>query len=117
VKPRPALTVAQRDQRKRNLLLASRLARGQAAVANVELADRADALAHQVVRLRNWAAGPLSWTATSVLGAVALGLVLRRVRAVRLLRWVWPVVQVWRLAVGAMASSRADARPDAASAA
>jgi len=111
VKHRPALTTLQRDQRKRNLLLASRLARGQAAVAFNELARRADAVAYQVARVREWVARGLTWSVGSAVGSFVLALSLRRVRAVRLLSWVWPVWRLWRSAAAAMEHQRADARP------
>jgi len=114
VKPRPALTTLQRDQRKHNLLLASRLARGQAVVAFDELAGRADAVAYQVVRVRAWVAGTLSWTVGSAAGSFVLALALRRGRAVRLLRWVWPAWRVWRSAAAMMTRYRADVRPGTA---
>ena len=103
----PALTPPQREQRKQNLLLASRLARGQAVIAIDELGRRADAVAATVVRVRDWVTSPLVWTVGSTVGALLLTIKSRRVRRVGLLSWVLPAWRVWRAVNAAMVNHRA----------
>ena len=96
--PDPTL---RRSARKQDLLLASWLARGEAVGALHELADRADAVADRVARIRRWLSNP--WVAaTCVTGALAIGVGLRRVRAVRALRWGWLAWRLWRSAAPAV---------------
>jgi hypothetical protein len=92
-------------RRRRDLLLASGLARNQALGAFEELAEQADTVADQVVSLRRWLSNPLVWTAASASGAFLLGIVLRRPpaagRAPRtgmasVLRWGWLAWRLWR---------------------
>jgi len=90
----------QRKQRKQNLLLASRLARGQAVVAIGELGGHADRLADTIVRVRDWVTNPLVWTVGSTVGALLLSIKTRRVRSAGVLSWIWPA---WRAARGAAA--------------
>jgi len=103
----------QRSSRKQDLLLASWLARGEAAGAFHELADRADAVAERVASIRAWLSNP--WVAAAcVTGALAIGVGLRRVRAVRVLRWGWLAWRLWRSAAPAVASAArlaGDGRP------
>jgi len=107
---RPALTPLQRGQRKQNLLLASRLARGQAVVAVDELGGRADAVADGVAGFREWASNPLVLTVGSALGALLLTLNLRGARHVGLLSWVLPAWRVGRVVAAAVASFRSGRR-------
>jgi 5,10-methenyltetrahydromethanopterin hydrogenase len=97
----------QREQRKQNLLLASRLARGQAVIALDELGGRADAVAYRVARVHAWLSSPLVWTAGSAVAAVVLAATLRRVRIVRVLRWSWLAWGFWRSAAPVLARYRA----------
>jgi hypothetical protein len=97
----------QREQRKQNLLLASRLARGQVIVAFDEVGERADMVAYRVARVRAWLSSPLVWTAGSALGGLVLAVALRRVRIVRLLRWGWLGWRFWRGAAPVLARYRA----------
>jgi hypothetical protein len=97
----------QRSRRKEDLLLASQLARGQTIGAFDELAQRADAVADRVVRIRAWLSSPLALTAGSAAGALVLGVALRRVRAARLLRWGVLGWRMWRSAGPALALYRA----------
>jgi hypothetical protein len=96
-----------RDQRKQNLLLASRLARGQAVVALDELGGRADAVAYRVARVHAWLSSPLVWTVGSAVGVLVLTATLRRVRIVRVLRWGWLAWGFWRSAAPVLARYRA----------
>lgn len=107
---RPALTPLQRGQRKENLLLASRLARGQAVIAVDELGGRADAVADSVDRLCEWASNPLVLTVGSAVGALLLVLNRRRVRPMGLLSWVLPAWRVGRVVAAAVASYRSGRR-------
>lgn len=99
----PAL---QRSRRKQDLLLASRLARGQVLAAFDQLADQADGLALRVVRIRVWLSSPLVWAAGTAAG-LGLAIGLRRLRAMRLLRWGWVAWRLWRSAGPALARYRA----------
>jgi hypothetical protein len=107
VTPQAVDPARQREQRKQNLLLASRLARGQAVVALDELGGRADAVAYRVARVRAWLSSPLVWTAGSAVGALVLTAKLRRVRIVRVLRWGWLAWGFWRKAAPVLARYRA----------
>jgi hypothetical protein len=104
---RPAPTPPQREQRKQNLLLASRLARGQALIALDELGTRADVVADKVVRVRDWLSSPLALTVGSALSALVLALKMRRSPGVGLLSWAWPVWQAGRRVIVAIAAYRA----------
>ena len=100
----------QRALRKQDLLLASQLARGQALGAFDELADRADAFALRVARLRVWLADPRTWVAGSAAGGLVLAVALRRGRARRWLRWgrrAWALWRAWRMARPLLAGPRA----------
>jgi hypothetical protein len=110
VSSRPAPTPPQRALRKQNLLLASRLARGQAVLAFDELGRRADVVAAGVVRIRDWVTSPLLWTVGSAVGALAMTLKLRRVRGVGLLSWIWPAWQLWRTVSAGLARPRESRR-------
>jgi len=96
-----------RSQRKQDLLLASQLARGQVIGALGELADQADLAVYRVVRIRVWLSSPLVWTVASAAAALVLGARLRRVPALRLLRWGWLAWRLWRRAAPALARYRA----------
>jgi hypothetical protein len=91
----------QRDLRKEDLLLASRLARGQVMGAVAELGEGADAIADRVQQLRRWLSSPWVWAAGGA-GALVLGVALRRVSAVSVLRWGWLALRLWRAAVPAL---------------
>lgn len=110
MKRRPALTPLQRGQRKQNLLLASRLARGQAVIALDELGGRADAVADGVARLRDWASNPLVLTVGSAVGALLLTFNKRRARRVGLLSWALPAWRLGRVVAAAVASYRSGRR-------
>jgi len=102
---------AARRLRKQDLLLASELARGQAVLAFDEVAGRADAVALRLLTLRAWLASPAVWAAGSATGALVLGVALRRVRLLRLLRWGWVAHRLWRGLAPLVARVRAgDAR-------
>ncbi|MBI5257783.1 MAG: hypothetical protein HY855_14865 [Burkholderiales bacterium] len=95
--------VLRRRQRKHDLLLASRLARGQAMLAFDQLAGRADGMALQVLRVRAWLSNPLVVAAGGAVVGLGLVLTLRRVRrggVVRVLRWGWLAWRLWRGATG-----------------
>jgi len=109
VTSRPALTLLQRDQRKLNLLLASRLARGQAMIALDELGGRADSVADSVARVREWLSSPLVWTLGSAVGALLLSIRKRRAGGVGLLSLVWPAWRVWRSVSAVVTSNRTSA--------
>jgi hypothetical protein len=104
---RPALAPPQREQRKQDLLLASRLARGQALIALDELGGRADVVADNVVRVRDWLSSPLVLTLGSALSALVLTHKMRRSQRVGLLSRAWPMWQVGRSVVAAIAAYRA----------
>lgn len=91
-----------RNLQKQNLLLASRLARGQALGAFGELAGRADAAALRVARVRVWLSDPMVWAVGGVVAAVALTAAPRRVRRLRLMRWGLLAWRVWRIAAPAL---------------
>jgi hypothetical protein len=96
----------QRDRRKQDLLLASRLARGQMLGAVAELGDRADAIADRVQRWRRWLSSPLVWAAGGA-GVLVLGVARHRVRAESVLRWGW---LAWRLRRALVPAWRAPVR-------
>jgi hypothetical protein len=102
--PDPTL---QRSRRKQDLLLASQLARDQAAGAFDELADRADGVALRVAQVRAWLSSPQARTVATIAGALVLTVALRGVRALRLLRWSWLAIGLWRSAAPALARFRA----------
>ena len=107
---RPALTPLQRGQRKQNLLLASRLARGQAVMAVDELGRRADAVADGVARLRERASNPLVLTAGSAVATLWLMINKRRARPRSLLGWVLPAWRVGGVVAAALARYRSGRR-------
>ncbi len=93
---RHAAPVGQRDRRKRDLLLASQLARAQAVGAFDELAVRTDAVAYRVMQVRAWLGSPLAWIVAGAFGTLVLRLPLRGGRAAQLLRWGWLAWRAWR---------------------
>jgi hypothetical protein len=95
--PRAPGASRRRDLHKQDLLLASRLARGQALGAFDELADRADRVAARVAGARAWLSSPLGLVAGSMFGVVALTLAPRRLRGVRLMRWGLLAWRLWRI--------------------
>jgi hypothetical protein len=95
----------QHSLRKQDLLLASRLARGQVLGAFAELGDRADVIAGRVETLRQWLSNPWVW-ATGGAGLLVLGVALRRTGAVHALRWGWLAWRLWRGAVPALVRYR-----------
>lgn len=116
--PLPARRHPLRSQRKQDLLLASQLARGQVLLAVDDLAERADALALRLARVRLWLGRPLVWAALG--SALALALHTRRRRArrsprsrllrwVRLLRWGWLAWRTWHAAATASSPLRGPA--------
>ncbi len=106
---RAAPTQAQREQRKQRLLLASRLARGQAVIALGELGGRADAVADGIARVRERVSSPLLWAMGSAVGAFLLTALRNRTRGVGLLSWIWPAWRVWRSVATVLAAYRAGA--------
>jgi hypothetical protein len=96
VTPDSAPTPALLEQRKQNLLLASRLARGQAVIAIDEIGGQADRVADTLVRVRDWVTSPLLWMVGSSVGALVLTLKGRKARSLGLLRWIWPAWRAWR---------------------
>lgn len=113
--PRGPDALRRRALHKQDLLLASRLARGQALGAFDELADQADRVAVRVARARAWLSSPLGLAAGSVAGVVLLTLAPRRLRGVRLMRWGLLAWRLWRITGPAMARWRSadQARPPA----
>lgn len=106
---RPGTPPSQRSARKQDLLLASALARGQVVAGFDELAGRADMLAARAVRAYAWLSSPIARTVGAAAGALLLGVALRRVRGVPLLRWGWLAWRIWQTAAPALAA-RAAAR-------
>ena len=106
---RAAPTQVQREQRKQSLLLASRLARGQAVIALGELGGRADAVADGMARVRERVSSPLVWALGSAVGAFLLTVKRDRTRGVGLLSWIWPAWRVWRSVATVLAAYRAGA--------
>jgi hypothetical protein len=100
----------QHSLRKQDLLLASRLARGQVLGAFTELGDRADVIAGRVEMLRQWLSNPWVW-ATSSAAVLMLGVVLRRAGAVNMLRWGWLAWRLWRGAAPALVRYRNTRHP------
>lgn len=86
----------QHARRKQDLLLASQLARGLAAGAVDELADRADLIVGGVERVRMWLSSPLVLTAGPLAAALLLGFALRRGDRGPVLRWAWLAWKLWR---------------------
>jgi hypothetical protein len=101
----------QRSRRKQDLLLASQLARGQAIGAFDELAARADGVAQRVAQARAWLSSPQARTVAVAAGALVLAMALRRVRALRLLRWGWLALGLWRSAAPVLARFGPARRP------
>lgn len=95
----------QRSLRKQDLLLASRLARGQVLGAFTELGDRADAFAGRIDTLRQWFSNPWAWAIGSA-GLLVLGVALRRASAPRALQLGWLAWRLWRSAAPALARYR-----------
>lgn len=108
--PRAGTPPSLRHARKQDLLLASALARGQVVAGFDELAGRADTLAARAVRAYAWLSSPLARTVGAAAGALLLGVTLRRVRAVPLLRWGWLAWRVWQTAAPALARQAAARR-------
>lgn len=103
---KPALDAAQREQRKLDLLLASRLARAQAALAVDQLAARAEQVTARVAQLRAFVARPSVQLVGAASVALWFGRSLGRRRAPvarraawgsRLLRWGWLGWRAWRI--------------------
>lgn len=95
---KPPVAGTAREQRKQNLLLASRLARTQAVLAIDEIGGRMDAVAHGVQRVRLWLSDPRVWVAAGATTGLVAVLALRRLRAFRLMRWGWAAWRTWRIA-------------------
>lgn len=91
-----------RERRKRDLLLASELARGQAVAALGQVGPRVDRVARGAIRLHAWAAQPPVWMAG---GALAL-FVLLRLRSLRALRWGLLGVRAWQAGRSILATRR-----------
>lgn len=100
----------QHSLRKQDLLLASRLARGQVLGAFTELGDRADVIAGRVDMLRQWLSNPWVWV-TSSAAVLVLGVAFRRAGTVRALRWAWLAWRLWRGAAPAVVRYRNTRRP------
>ena len=108
----PALA---RDERKRRLLLASGLARGELVGTFDELAGQADSLAARFMALRAWLSNPLVWGVGGTVGMLLLTVAMRRDRALHLLSWGLQAWGAWRSAAAALARYRArqeNERPD-----
>lgn len=95
--PRIPADPAERAERKANLLLASELLRGQAALAVDDLGERADGWARRLMAWRSLLSNP------AVLAAAGGGAAFfaaagqkRRGQFWRGLRWAWLAWRVWR---------------------
>ena len=95
---RAAVPPWQRDQRKQNLLLASRLVRGQLIVAVDEIGHSADTLIQRARRVVAVVTDPRLWLIGSAVGSVAALLAVRRLRSFWLLRWGLLAWRVWKSA-------------------
>lgn len=95
--PRIPADPAQRAERKANLLLASELLRGQAALSVDDLGQRADGWALRLMAWRNLLSNPLVLAAASGGAAFFAGAgSRRRGKLLGLLRWGWLAWRVWR---------------------
>ena len=103
----PALARDERDERKRRLLLASGLARGELVGTFDELAGQADSLAARFMALRAWLSNPLVWGVGGTVGMLLLTVVMRRDRALHLLSWGLQAWGAWRSVAAALARYRA----------
>ncbi|HEY6132441.1 MAG TPA: hypothetical protein VIW70_00570 [Rubrivivax sp.] len=92
-----------RDARKRNLVLASHLARGQVVLAFDQIGQRADSAARVIARAHAALANPAVWAAGSAAGALLFGIVLRRARWLSLLRWGF---LAWRVMLPTLQGAR-----------
>lgn len=95
--PRLPTDPAQRDRRKADLLLASGLLRGQAALAVDDLGERADGWVRRVLAWRDLLTNPI------VLAAAGAGATLfaaagkpRRGQLGRGMRWAWLAWRLWQ---------------------
>jgi hypothetical protein len=98
-----------RARRKQDLLLASGLAREQAAGAIDELGQRADKVARGLIRLRAWASDPQVWIVAGAAGSVLALTALPRVRSFRWLRWGVLGWRLWRIGARLAVRQRAGA--------
>jgi hypothetical protein len=95
--PRIPADPALRSQRKADLLLASELLRGQAALAVDDLGGRADGWANRVLAWRHLLSSPIVVAATGLGAALFAGAGQeRRGKLWRRLRWAWLAWQLWR---------------------
>ena len=99
----PAGAAIRRARRKQDLLLASAVARQQAAVAVGQISPRVDAGVNLYVRWRKWTHSPALVPLAAVLGAGGTLLAVRKGRALALLRWG---LIAWKLARWAAARQR-----------
>jgi hypothetical protein len=104
--PRVPADPVRRERRKRDLLLASGLAREQALGALEEIGARADMVARGVIKVRAWVSDPQVWVAGGALGSALALLALPRMRTFRLLRWGTLAAQVWKIARRLLAARR-----------
>ncbi len=97
MKPRIPSDPAARAQRKADLLMASELLRGQAALAVDDIAQRADGLALRVMAWRRLLANPVVLSAAGAGTAffAAAGPAMRG-RFWRGLRWAWLAWRLWQ---------------------
>ena len=102
-----AVPVLARDERKRRLLLASGLARGELVGTFDELAGQADSLAARFMALRAWLSNPLVWGVGGTVGMLLLTVAMRRDRALHLLSWGLQAWGAWRNVAAALARYRA----------
>lgn len=87
----------ERARRKHDLLLASELARGEAALALAELDARAQMLMRGAAWLRACAATPrLRWSAGTLTAGLLVLLAAGRTHGLPLLRWSLLAARVWR---------------------
>ncbi|NCT85273.1 MAG: hypothetical protein GXC94_19150 [Comamonadaceae bacterium] len=95
--PRIPADPAERAERKANLLLASELLRGQAALAVDDLGQRADGWVYRLRAWRNLLSNPLVMAAAGTGAAFFAGAgQKRRGQLWRGLRWAWLAWRVWR---------------------
>jgi len=95
--PRIPADPALRERRKADLLLASELLRGQAALAVDDLGGRADGWALRVQAWRNLLSSPVVVAAAGLGAALFAGAgVQRRGKLWRGLRWAWLAWRLWQ---------------------
>jgi hypothetical protein len=96
----------QRAQRKQNLLLASRLVRGQLVGAVDELGQGADGVIQRVRQVQAVLTDPRVWLIGSAIGSMFALIAVRRLRSFWLLRWGLLGWRVWKSAAPMLRSRR-----------